>query len=334
MRILVIGGTVFLGRHFVTAALNRDHDVTIFHRGQHNPTLFDEVTRIEGDRRTDLDRLPDQQWDVVVDTCGYFPSDVEHSARALTNQAGRYLFVSTLSVFADLVHHPNLDENGALATTDNPEAHEITGENYGPLKALCEQVAEHILGDRLLVVRPGLIVGPHDASDRFTYWPHRMAQGGPVLVPDSRDNGCQFIDVRDLADWMLALAEDGQTGVFNATGPESGLTFGEVIETCLQETGKRAEPVWVDEHWLLEQGVGPWVEMPLWIPDAPGIASVDCRKAWSAGLRSRPLRETVRDTLTWAETRGDGHEWRAGLKPGRERELLDAWIASNPGSRA
>jgi 2'-hydroxyisoflavone reductase len=324
VRILVLGGTVFLGRHFTEAALEAGHELTLFNRGEHNPELFPEVARIRGDRAHDIEKLPGGEWDVVLDTSGYFPRDVAASAGRLATMADRYIFVSSLSVFADAFSTPGIDENGRLATTDDVDATEITGENYGALKALCEKAAETAMPGRTLVVRPGLIVGPSDPTDRFTYWPVRLGRGGDVLAPAPEADPVQIIDVRDLAAWILDVAARRATGIYNATGPDYELTLGALLLSARDAVGTPSNLIWVEPGWLVGREVKPWTELPLWIPNAPGFARFDCSKAFAAGLRFRPLAETVRDTLDWATTR-EGHEWRAGLPAEREAELLELW---------
>ncbi len=313
LRILVIGGTVFLGRHIVQSAIERGHHLTLFNRGQHNPGLFPEVEKLRGDRREDLSGLEGPRWDAVIDTSGYFPRDVRRSVGILAPYVDHYTFVSTLSVFADLLTEPGIEEDGRLATTEDVDATEITGENYGPLKALCEREALDAMPGRCLVVRPGLIVGPYDPSDRFTYWPVRLKRGGDVLAPEGPRVRVQLIDARDLAEWIVRSVEDGLTGIFNATGPDLELTLGEVLASCQDVASVPSRLVWVDADWLAEQGAAPWTEVPLWIPNAPGISAVDCGKAIANGLTFRPTRETVEDTLRWAETREGYTDWRAGL---------------------
>jgi 2'-hydroxyisoflavone reductase len=323
VRILVIGGTVFVGRHLTAAALAKGHEVTLFNRGQHNPELFPEVDRIQGDRAKDLDRLTGT-WDVVVDTCGYFPRDVRASALALFEKVQHYVFVSSLSVFPDAFTTPGITEEGRLGVTEDGDATEVTGENYGPLKVLCEQAAEEILPNRTLVMRPGLIVGPHDPTDRFTYWPERMSRGGSVLAPAPSEETVQIVDVRDLVEFTLMLIESKQVGRFNVTGSDYPLTMGRCLEACIEAAGVDSNVVWVDPDWLIAREVKPWTELPLWVPDSPGFSRFDCSKAISAGLRFRPIEATAQDTLNWAVTRHE-HEWKGGLSAPRETELLEAW---------
>jgi len=330
MKLLIIGGTIFLGRHLVEIARAHGHDVTLFNRGKHNPDLFPDVERIQGDRREDLSMLEGRHWDAVIDTCGYFPRDVRSMARALAGATDHYTFVSSISVYSDM-SAPGIDENGAvgeLAEEDIDAITEITGENYGPLKALCEAAAEEEMPGRTVSVRAGLIVGPWDPTDRFTYWPHRARLGGEILAPGAPDAPVQFIDVRDLAAWIILMAENRHTGVYNATGPGHTLTMGHLLDECVAAADNGAHLSWVDEPFLMEHEVGPWMEMPLWIPATPehaGFNHVDCARAIENGLTYRPVRETVRDTMAWDATLPAGRELRAGMKPEREEELLKLW---------
>jgi 2'-hydroxyisoflavone reductase len=328
MDILIIGGTVFLGRALVEAARARGHALTLFNRGRSNPELALDAEQIHGDRAGDLSALAGRRWDAVIDTCGYVPRIVRHSAAALAGATDHYTFISSISVYAS-TREPGVDESAPVGVIEDPTVEKVTGETYGPLKALCEQAAEEELPGRVLVIRPGLIVGPNDPTDRFTYWPARVARGGEVLAPGRPDRATQVIDVRDLAEWTIALVEGRQTGVYNATGPDHVLTMGELLDTSREVSDSDARTVWVDEGFLLEQGVGPWMELPLWLPesdpDAAGFSAIDVSKAIAAGLRFRPLRETVRATLEWAGTRPPEYAWRAGLAPDKEQALLKAW---------
>jgi 2'-hydroxyisoflavone reductase len=331
MKILIIGGTIFLGRHLVEAAQARGHEVTLFNRGKHNPELFPDVEKIRGDRdvETDFAPLMARGFDAVVDTCGYVPRVVSQSARALAGTVQRYCFISSISVYADFTR-PGIDETAAVGTLSDPTVEEVTGETYGPLKALCEAAAERELPGRALVIRPGLIVGPHDPTDRFTYWPHRIADGGDILAPDTSDIQTQFIDVRDLAEWNIRMFETGATGVYNATGPAKPLTLGALFETCRIASGSDARFVWIPEAFLKQHDVKPWVELPLWIPESmgePGHDTISVAKAVAAGLSFRPLSDTVRDTLAWDAGRPQENAWRATLSREKERAVLGAWAA-------
>jgi 2'-hydroxyisoflavone reductase len=318
LRLLVLGGTKFLGRAIVEAALAREHDVSIFTRGETNPELFPDVEHLVGDRDGDLTALEGGEWNAVVDTSGYFPRIVRDSARLLADRAEQYAFISSVSVYADLSKPPN--EESAVATIEDETLEDLGDEyqNYGALKALCEEEAERAFPGRALIVRPGLIVGPHDPTDRFTYWPRRLARGGEVLAPGPSKRTVQFIDVRDLADWVVLALEERRTGVFNATN--DGVAFGDLLAG--------AEVAWVPDAFLLEHGVGEWMELPLWIADPAfsGMHDVDVTRAVGAGLRFRSVEETVRDTAAWDKSRGD-YAPGAGLAPEREAELLAAWRA-------
>lgn len=326
MRLLIIGGTVFVGRHLVEQALRRGHSITIFNRGRSNPDLFPEAEHVFGDRASDLSALGGRTWDAVIDTCGYHPRDVRYTATALKDKINCYLFVSSLSVYADDAP-AGVTEDAPVATlTEDVDTMVASAENYGPLKALCEQAVLDALPNCALVVRPGLIVGPYDRSDRFTYWPVRIQEGGEVLAPGDPEAPVQFIDAGDLAAWMLDCTEQGIGGVFNATGPANTLTMGEVLDTCRLATLSNARLTWVDEDFLMTHEVAPYTEMPLWVPSAyVGFNRVDCSKAIAYGLNFRPLLDTVSDTLEWHATRPADTVLRAGLSPSREAELLAAW---------
>jgi nucleoside-diphosphate-sugar epimerase len=327
MKLLILGGTVFLGRHLVEAALRRQHQVTLFNRGQHNPDLFPQIEKLTGDRDGGLEVLRDRQWDAVIDTCGYVPRLVNASARRLADAVERYIFISTLSVYAD-PPFTGMDETAPLGRLEDETVEQITGETYGPLKALCEKAVEDVLPGRTLIIRPGLIVGPYDPSDRFTYWPTRLAHGGEVLAPDSPDRLTQFIDVRDLTNWILSMTENRQTGVFNATGPEYPLTFGKFLATCRETTHSQATFTWVSDQFLLDQHVAPYTELPLWLPGEYAAAdAVSIARALSQGLEFRPLAETVAATWAWDQTRPPATPRRNGLSPEREQALLQAWHA-------
>ncbi|HEX6701435.1 MAG TPA: NAD-dependent epimerase/dehydratase family protein [Gaiellaceae bacterium] len=324
MKLLVLGGTVFLGRHVVEAALARGHEVTLFNRGRHGPDLYPDAEKLRGDRNDDLTALRGRRWDAVVDTSGHAPPSVAAGAALLAPAVEHYTFVSTLSVYADFPAVPRLHEGSELRTPANAGA-ATSPDAFGALKAGCERVLGRALHGRALVVRAGLLAGPYDPTDRFSYWPRRIAQGGEVLAPGEPDRPVQFVDARDLADWMLEGAESGRTGVYNATGPARPLTLGRLLETCRAETGSDASFTWVDDRFLLEAGVAPRMELTFWMPGAPGASTVDCTRAFAAGLTFRPLRETVRDTLAWLASRPASQPPRAGITREREAQLLRAW---------
>ena len=326
MRILILGGTSFLGRHTAAEALGRGHEVTLFHRGQTNPGLFPDAEEILGDRETDLGLLQGRQWDAVIDVPGYVPRIVAESARVLAGAARHYTFISTISVY-DGLPEPGMDEEAPLEKLPEPGSEDVQ-KFYGPLKALCEQEVRAAFPGSALIIRPGLIVGPFDPSDRFTYWPARIAEGGEVLAPGDPNRQVQVIDARDLAAWSVDCVERGLTGTFNATGPATRLSMAELLDACREGTGSDAQFTWVDEAFLAQEGVGPWMELPLWLPNSDersrGMLAVSIARALAEGLTFRPLAETARDTLAWQRSRPQG-EARAGLKRERELELLDHW---------
>ena len=332
MRLLILGGTLFLGRHLVPAALQRGHEVTLFNRGQTNPGLFEGVEEIHGDREHDLDRLNARTWDAVIDTAGYVPRVVRASAQALSAAAPHYTFISSISAYA-AVPEPGMGEGSPLAALPEPGSEDVQ-KHYGPLKVLCEREVEAAFPGGALIIRPGLIVGPYDPTDRFTYWPVRIAEGGEVLAPGDPARQVQVIDARDLAEWNVRLVEERATGALNATGPAGTLTMVEMLEACRAAAGSEASFTWVEETFLLEHGAAPWQEMPFWLPesneDTRGMLSVDVRKAVAAGLTFRPLEDTARATLDWARTRPADHTWRAGMERDKESRILDAWRARAP----
>jgi len=325
MRVLIIGGTRFLGRHLVQSALAHRHKVTLFNRGLTNPDLFPQVETIQGDREKDLAELLGREWDAVIDTCGYVPRIVHLSAQSLEGNVSRYDFISCLSVYASF-SKVGIDESDPVGQMEDETVEEITGETYGPLKVLCEKVVQDTFGgEGALIVRPGLIVGPYDSTDRFTYWPVRVSRGGDVLAPEKPDAPVQIIDVRDLSDFIIKLIEEKASGVYNATGPDYELTLGAMLETCKQVSKSDANFKWATLEFLARHEVAPWSDMPVWIPNIgedAGFSHVDVSKAIKAGLTFRPLEDTVRDTLEWAETRPSDREWRAGLSTEKEAKVL------------
>jgi 2'-hydroxyisoflavone reductase len=333
--LLVLGGTMFLGPEIVEAALARGWKVTLFNRGKTNPQLFPDLEKLHGDRDPakgdGLKSLEGRRWDAVVDTSGYVPRHVQASASLLAPVARQYVFVSTISVYADN-SKPGADETAAVGTLKDPAVEKVDGETYGPLKALCEQAAEKAMPGRTTIVRPGLIVGPNDPSDRFTYWPVRVAKGGEVLAPGTPQDATQFFDVRDLGNWIVLLLEKNRTGVFNATGPKEPLPMGELLASCKRVSGSDAAFTWVPSAFLEAQQVAPWSDMPVWVPpvdDMAGFARVGIARATAAGLTFRPVDDTVRDTLAWWKTVPEERraKMRAGLGAAREAEVLAAWRA-------
>ena len=316
MKILVLGGTRFLGRAFVDAAVARGHELTLFNRGRTNPELFPEAEKIRGDREQDLSALGGRSWDAVVDVATFLPRVARVSVAALADTCDRYVYISSISVYASFERPPV--EGAALAETDSTEE---TIENYGAFKAQCERIVEDAFGERALIVRPGLIVGPHDPTDRFTYWPRRVAEGGEVLAPGSPDDPVQFVDVRDLGAWILNMVETEGSGVYNATGPP--LPFGRFLEETRDALDSDATFAWIPTQALLEAGVEPWTELPLWLPsDARAMQEADVSRAVAAGLTFRPVAETVCDTVEWDRAREIPRADGAWLARDRERTLL------------
>lgn len=327
MKILVLGGTVFLGRHLVDAALARGHEVTLFNRGQHGVELYPELEKLRGDRDGDLSALVGRRWDAVIDPSGYVPRLVRASVELLAPNTDHYTFISSISVYGD-TRTPGMDESVPVARMEDP-ANEEVQQHYGALKALCEEAAEAVMPGRVLSVRAGLIVGPYDPTDRFTYWPRRVALGGDVLAPGRPDRFVQFIDARDLAGWTIRMVESGGAGAYNASGRHDTMTMTNLLETCVHVARNDARLVWIPDEFLKEHEAGPWMELPLWIPEdnaeMAGFLRCCSEKAISDGLTYRPLVETVRDTLAWDRGRPSDTEYRAGMKPDREAAILDAW---------
>jgi 2'-hydroxyisoflavone reductase len=337
MRILLLGGPYFVGRHFLDEALARGHDVTMFNRGRTNPDLYPDVARLVGDREIDIDTLGGTSWDVVVDTIGFVPRVVRKTCEVLAGNVGTYVFVSTTGVYSD-TGRIGCDENAPLRVlsdeTDDPDNEDhIT--HYGALKVQCEQEVERAFPGAAVQLRPGPIVGPHDPTDRFTYWPRRAAAGGRAIVPAPADRPAQHIDGRDLARFGIDLAERRETGAFNVvTQP---YTFEHFLDVCADVAGTPVEWIWADEDWLLEQGVrAPW-ELPVWLPGAINRGRLACSpgKGLEHRLTLRSLEETARDTLAWDAARPRPlHRGPVGdryhvipLEPERETELVERWTA-------
>jgi 2'-hydroxyisoflavone reductase len=328
MKLLILGGTVFLGHHLVRAALAAGHEVTTFNRGRQRTTPPQDVEHLIGDRDGQLNALRGKRWDAVIDTCGYVPRQIRASVILLADQVEHYTFISTCSVYRD-TSVPGIDESYPVRTISEEEIraaeaispdHAITarsyGAAYGPLKALCAQAAEQYMPGRVLDVRPGLIVGPFDYSDRFTYWPTRIAAGGDVLAPGNPNAPMQFLDARDLAEWIVRMAEARQAGIYNAAGPDYPVTFETFLDTCRDVSGSDADFVWINDKFLLDAGLIPWTEVPLWIPGEEAnrfFMAVSVEKALAAGVRVRPLAESIRDTMEWDCSRPSDVERRAGL---------------------
>jgi nucleoside-diphosphate-sugar epimerase len=330
LRILILGGTRFLGPQVVDAARKHGHTLTLFNRGKTHPGLFPDIEKLQGDRDGNLKALEGRKWDAVVDTSGYVPRVVRASADLLKDAVQHYVFVSTISVYAK-AEKPGMDESGPVATIADP-TNENVKENYGALKALCEGAAEQSMPGRVTNVRPGLIVGPGDPTDRFTYWPVRVARGGEVLAPGTPADPVQYIDVRDLGDWIVKAIEDRTVGVYNAVGPKEELGIGGLLDACNATGGGKATFTWADAAFLDEQKVAAWSDMPVWVPpigEDAGFSRISSARAIARGLTFRPVEETTRATLEWFRTEPAEHQAKltSGLSPEREAEVLAAWHA-------
>jgi 2'-hydroxyisoflavone reductase len=334
MRLLFIGGTRFSGYFASTSAVERGHSVTLFSRGK-AATVIPGAETITGDRETDdIEQLRGLPFDAVIDMTGYRPGSVRKTAELLKGTVGQYIFVSSISAYASPLTAP-VDESHPLATLPDPTVTEITGETYGGLKVLCEQAVQAVFGEGVTgggatIVRPGLIVGPRDPSNRFDYWVERIADGGEVLAPESPDFLAQFIDARDLGEWLVRLAETGTIGTFNAVNPP--FPFGALLATCKTVSGSDAEFTFVPEEFLTAQSVSPWSDLPIWTGAADSaLSNCDNQRAIAAGLTFRPLATTVSDTLAWINDNRELFEKRrAALSRDREREVLTAYHAANP----
>ncbi len=332
MRLLVLGGTTFVGRHFAELALRRGHSVTLFTRGRTGPNVLPECPRIVGDRKGDLSGLSDGSWDAVLDTSGYRPDDVRRSARRLKEACNLYAFVSTLNVYPDH-SSPGLTEDMATYADEDGNA-SVANDPYGMRKAQCEREVQRAFGERALIIRPGLIVGPHDNTDRFGYWPTRFALGGDVLIPGPPEAPLQVVDARDHAAFVLKQIERHKTGVYNVTSPPGRSTMADLASACRHATGA-GTPVWIDPQHLASYGIQPWNEIPLWFGDDDrrwdGTMQVCTRRAEAAGLRCRSLVATVADVLAWEQSRGTLSRRGQQLSALRERMLLliardEGWI--------
>ena len=334
MKILILGGTAFLGPQIVEAAQARGHVLTLFNRGKTNPGLFPDIEKLHGDRDGDLASLEGRTWDAVVDTSGYVPRIVTMSATLLAPSVKQYVFISTISVFGEGLK-PGAAEDGPLATMPD-ESNEEVGKNYGALKALCEKAAEKAMPGRGWIVRPGLIVGPGDKTDRFTYWPVRVAKGGEVLAPGDGTDPVQFVDVRDLAEWIVLGVERNLTGTYNATGPVAKLTMKKMLEGIKKGTGGDATFTWVSTAFLESKKIAPWSDLPVWVPSQngeEGFTQISCAKAIAAGLTFRPVAATAKDTLAWYRTLPEDRRGKlgAGISADKEKELLTEWRADKKG---
>jgi len=333
LRILILGGTGFTGPFQVKYALSRGHKVTVFNRGKTHPgELPKEVEQLIGDRNGQLEALKGKQWDVCIDNPTTLPAWVRDAAQILKGNVGRYVFISTISVYADT--STGVDENAPLAKYEGADPFKETLEamkasgykTYGPLKALSEQETQKWFPDKSLIIRPGLIVGPRDETDRFTYWPVRIDRGGEVLAPGNPSDPVQFIDGRDLAEWTIRIAENRETGIYNATGPAKKLGIGGMLDGIKSALNSNATFTWGEAEFLKQQKVEAWSGMPVWAGDELGMSRTNVSRALAKGLTFRPLGDTARDTLAWFKAQKPERQakLRAGLTPKREAEVLAA----------
>jgi len=330
VKLLVIGGTLFLGRHIVECAVRNGHEVTLFNRSMSNKDIFPELEKIIGDRDKDIGLLKGRKWDAVIDTCGYIPRIVESSTEFLKDNAAVYVFISTISVYTDF-SKPGINEESELAKLENEADETLNNETYGPLKTHCEERVRKHFPDNHLIIRPGLIVGPHDYSDRFTYWPVRIQKGWRIIIPENTDYPVQFIDVRDLAEFTISMIEKNSRGIYNATGPEKEMRFQELIDICAQFAAEdidfefvRIPDPFLEEKLAQHQAYLPLAEAK---GEWAGIEQVDCSKAISAGLVFRPPGTTVLDTLIWFQTTPKDYVMKAGISAETERMILDEWLS-------
>ncbi len=328
-KVLILGGTGFLGPATVAAAQAHGHEITLFNRGRTRPGLFPNIETLLGDRDPDkgegLKALAGRKWDVVIDNSAYYPRHVKASAELLAPNVSQYIIISSISAYADNSVE-NQDESARLATTSDPTVEKITEQTFGPLKVLCEQAAAKALPNATTIVRPGYIVGPDDPSGRFTYWPVRIDRGGDVLVPGTPSDPIQIIDVRDLGAWLVTLCENRAFGTFNAAGPSKPLPWGRLLEACQKATTTKSNLVWADAAWIAKQGEEVF---PIWAPhqgETKGFHTWSNRRAVQAGLKFRPYSETVKDTLAWYKTQPEnGRTKLAGPTAEKEAALLAAW---------
>ena len=330
MRILMIGGTAFVGRHITSAAIDAGHDVTLFHRGVTGAGLFPGATHLTGDRDGDLAALTNGSWDATIDVCAYFPRQVRSLATTLGGRAGTYVFISSVSAYSPSVP-PNYDETAALAAIDDPDATEVTNENYGGLKVACEQLSVQMFGLDTTIIRPTYVIGPYDRSYRFTWWVDRLAKGGTVLAPGNPDDPIQLIDARDQAAFVISLLERSVTGTFHTVSPPPPFGFGQMLAAIAAEVAPPGtELAWIASDFLLEHGVDE-AALPLWAAgegDSANMSRANPAAAFAAGLTPRPLRDTVADIRAEDRVPGTGRPG-VGLPAEREAELLARWAAAS-----
>lgn len=338
MKLLVLGGTVFVGRHIVTEALKRGHEVTLFNRGS-QAGLFPEVEQLIGDRgsnrnedklldirhgESDLSALEEGTWDAVIDTSAYIPRVVNEVAEVLKKRVKQYCLISSVSVYADPTK-PNLSEDDIVLRLNNPETEKITPTTYGGLKVLCEEAVEANYSNSL-IIRPGLVVGPYDPTDRFSYWPWRFKQGGKVLAPEPDHAPVQYIDARDMASWTLDNLEAGTTGTFNLVNTASSYTIGDVIDSCQRHAEAQTEIIWVNQEFINKEEVVFFRDLPMMLPKSQrNFMQINNDKAMATGLNNRLMDDTIADIMTWLDTLDKDYVLKAGLKLEREKELLASW---------
>ncbi len=344
MNILILGGTGFTGPHQVRYAVSRGHKVTVFNRGKtHKSELPDGVEQLVGDRNGQLDALKNRKWDVCIDNPTMLPAWVRDAAQILKGNVDRYVFISTISVYGEAMK-PGSDEDAPLAKYEGADPYKETRDTvmasgfklYGPLKALSEKETEKWFPNQSLIIRPGLIVGPGDETDRFTYWPVRIDRGGEVLAPGAPSDPVQIIDARDLAEWTIRMVENRETGTYNATGPAKELGVGAMLDGIKTALNAKANFTWAPADFLEQQKVSPWSDMPVWVPprgEMGGLARTSIKRALGKGLTFRPLADTTRDTLAWFKSLPAERQskLRAGVTPEREAEVLAAWHKQQKG---
>ncbi len=343
LSILILGGTRFLGVEMTELALKRGHKITFFVRGKTNADLFPEIERIQGDRNGDIEGLKGRKFDAVIDNSGYFPRAVKLTAELLAPSISQYLFVSSISVYPDF--KAPRDETSAVGKLKDESIEKVDNDTYGPLKALCEKAAEAAMPGRVTVIRPGLIVGPHDSTDRFTYWPARAARGGDMLAPGDPTDGIQIIDARDLATFVLDALEKKTTGTFNLVSPPGMFTIGDVVNESVRAArdlvnpNPPPRPVWAPAGFLEAQKVEGWSDMPVWLNpkgDDAAFAGTSAARAMKAGLKITPMRKTCHDTLAWHLKRPapEREKLKTGIAPEREKEVLAALAIKSSGKQS
>lgn len=327
MRILIIGGTAFVGRHIAQAAIDAGHDVSLFHRGQTGASLFPQATHLHGDRDEDLSALAQSRWDATIDICAYFPRQVRALAATLDGRGGRYVFISSVSAYSPAVPW-NYPESAPLAEVSDPDATAVTNENYGGLKVACELASAQLFGPGTCIIRPTYVIGPYDRSYRFTWWVDRLARGGQVLAPGHPDDPIQLIDARDQGSWIVSLLERSITGTFHAVNPAPPFGFGQMLaEIAAEVAPSGTDLVWLDSEFLVDQGVDG-MALPLWAEgDSEGVnlSAASPAAAFAAGLAPRPLRQTVADIRASEPVPARPG---VGLPPDREAELLERWATA------